>query len=246
MFIWLGSGRARRRKVGSKGDLLDRAAHAGLPVPAGAILLDEFFQFCLENGLADRMGNRIVVPDTELLHNTLFHSVRLPRFNRPVAVRSAFSVGEDASEIPVDAFHARLNVDFTTAAETASSLAAVWTAASSRAAVIRADVLIMEMAVIESSGTALTRSTGEEDQINVESSRVTEALSLSLPQLRGMQMPGDDSLPFVRRVQMLLRGARRTFGAGDWLIEWADDGRVCRLLEVMPLMPRLSATVDPA
>jgi hypothetical protein len=34
---------------------------------------------------------------------------------------------------------------------------------------------------------------------------------------------------------MLLGGVRRTFGRGDWSIKWADDGRICWLLEVTPL-----------
>jgi hypothetical protein len=34
---------------------------------------------------------------------------------------------------------------------------------------------------------------------------------------------------------MLLRGARRTFGDDDWMIEWIDDGRICWLIQIMPL-----------
>ena len=101
-FVWLGSGRARRRKVAPAGQWLDEAARAGLPLPPGAILLDEFFQMCLDKGLAARHGEEITIPDAELLHNTLFHSVRLPPFEQPVIVRPVTATGGRAIDATED------------------------------------------------------------------------------------------------------------------------------------------------
>ena len=85
LFIWLGAGRARRHHVGPPAARLDQAANAGLPVPAGAVLLDAFFRVALANGLAQANGG-VVIPDAELWHNTLHYSAHLPRFRRPVDV----------------------------------------------------------------------------------------------------------------------------------------------------------------
>ena len=66
------------------------------------------------------------------------------------------------------------------------------------------------------------------DEITLRSGDET---SLStLPRLTGWQTPDPDLPPFARRVQMLLRGARRTFGPGMWQIEWIDDGQICYLV----------------
>lgn len=230
MFIWLGSGRAGRRMVGVKGALLDQAAHAGLPVPVGAILLDEFFRICLEKGLVELFDGRAIVPDPELLHNTLFHSVRLPQFQRLVAVRSSFRL---SGNTPV-CFPAHLNIDFKDAGKMSNALAAAWTAASGRADLTRADVLVIEMVAAEQSGTAVTRQDGRDDESTQFPDHAKDRTTQSLPKLVGWQTPSEGLPPFVRRLQMLLRGVRRTFGKGDWQIEWADDGRICQLLQVSP------------
>ena len=65
--------------------------------------------------------------------------------------------------------------------------------------------------------------------------------TLLLPQLQAGEWPTSTE-PFARRLQLLLRGVRRTFGPGnsatdwrgDWDIEWADDGEVCWLVQIRP------------
>lgn len=236
LFVWLGSGRARRRRVGDKGMLLDQAAHARLPVPAGAILLDEFYRVCLEKGLVETLDGDVIIRDPELLCNTLFHSVRLPHFERPVAIRSAFQTNENS----FGGFPVWLNVDANDAEEMSMALAAAWTAAYHHQTVTRADILIMEMVIAGKKGTALTTTGGREDVYDVFIRPENVKSTGSLPQLNGWQTPGDDLQPFARRLQMLLRGVRRTFGIGKWQIEWADDGHVCQLLQVS----NLTATHD--
>lgn len=69
---------------------------------------------------------------------------------------------------------------------------------------------------------------------------VPEVLGLRVPALRRkLQRPhrgGDDWRtplpPWGMRLSRLLRGVRRAVGAGGRTVEWADDGRVCWLVQV--------------
>lgn len=223
MFIWLGAGRARRRAVGPAGRLLDQAAQAGLPVPAGAVLLDEFYRFALGAGLA-RAGGGVVIPDPELWHNTLHHSAHLPRFPRPVAV-SVIPTGDDPDTLqPGD--H---SVDFNDAPAAARAVAAAWSRAAADTA--RRDVLILETVATQTAGLALTTDGAADDTVTLSQ---PAAGALALPQLHGRRGPDGDIPPYARRLQQLMRGARRTFGRGVWRIRWADDGHICWLVGVCP------------
>lgn len=221
-FIWLGSGRAKRRGVGPKGLYLDQAAKAGLPVPAGAILLDELYRIFVEKGVAVERDGRVIVPDHELLFNTLYYSARLPRFLRPAAVRAGFG---DYYAPP-----ARLGVDMNDATAVAAALAAIWSAASR--STTRADILVMDMVASAHAGTAVTRQGTAEDVVTTTGGPPGEQVGLS--QLRGWAGPAESEPPHLRRLQMLLRGVRRTFGRGEWQINWIDDGQICYLIQVMP------------
>lgn len=229
LFIWLGSGRAKRRGVDVKGRYLDQAAKAGLPVPTGAILTDEMLRVFLEKGVIERQGGRVIVPDPELMHNTLFYSVRLPRFDLPVAIRPAFAGG--GSLLP-----ARLNVDMDDPVPVAVALSAFWSAADQRGDT-RADLLVMEMITVEVQGTAVTRPDEAHDEVTIRAGRDNEGQTRPLTRLGLWQSPTADQPPHVRRLQMLLRGVRRTFGKGEWVVDWADDGRVCYLLNISAASP---------
>lgn len=233
LFIWLGSGRARRRHVGPEGQWLDQAARAGLPVAPGAILLDELFHLCLEKGLAGRRDDQVIIPDPELLHNTLFYSVRLPRFERPVVVRPIIpdAAGPDAAS----AVQRRaINTDLT--GELASGVAAAWTAISSLISVTRHDVLLMETLSGEHRGKAHMMSTGHDDRVIAPAENEAAGPVTTLRRLPGRQ-PADETLPpFARRLQMLLRGVRRTLGEEERMVEWVDDGRICYLTRISALI----------
>ncbi len=229
LFIWLGSGRAKRRRVGEKGRYLDQAAKAGLPVPTGAILTDEMLRVFLEKQVIERQGDRIIAADPTLMHNTLFYSVRLPRFDQPVAIRPAFSAGRSP-------FPGRLNVDMDDPVAVAAALSAYWTAAD-QIIDARADLLVMEMIAPEAIGTAVTRpnETHDETKVRIGSD---EERARTLLRLGLWQSPTTGEPPYIRRLQMLLRGVRRTFGKGEWAIDWADDGRICYLLKVGVAPPK--------
>jgi hypothetical protein len=223
MFVWLGSGRTRKRHVGGLGRFLDEAARAGLPVPAGAVLLDEFYRFCLGRGLAQRTADQLIIPDIELWHNTLFHSVRLPTFDRPVAVRPSFSAdGGGLMPNPL----ARQWVSLNDPVAAADAFSAIWTVAVHFPATTRADTLIIEMVTAEHAG-CVNLSDGEADEITVAS---PSAATLRLPRLLPLRAPDESLPPYARRLQMLVRGLRRTFGPAVRQVEWADDGAICYVL----------------
>ncbi len=218
MFIWLGSGRARRRAVGAPALWLDRAANAGLPVPPGAIVLYEFRRCALDLGLATESSGRVLIPDEQLWHNTLLDSVHLPRFRRPVNVYAI--PADDAPEL-VPIAHA---VDFNDAHAAARAVAAAW----SGTAAGRRDTLIIETIAAATAGTATTTA-GHDAPDDIVT---CDGDTFPLPQLRGWRGPDKARPPYARRLQQLLRGARRTLGPGAWRIHWADDGHICWLVLV--------------
>jgi hypothetical protein len=235
MFVWLGSGRARKFNAGESGLLLDQAARAGLPVPAGAILLDAFYQIILSEGLVRPEGQVVWIDDADMFHNTLFHSVRLPRFKRPVALfpllvhRGGTSIGPSYN-----------NIDLNNPLQTARAFESAWGAGLDSQISKRYDVLILEMVDATYAGTAdLIESQGE-DRIKLKQSKTNEQWPpvegevITLERLKRLRRPDDSLPPFARRLQMLLRGLRRTFNKTDLHIEWADDGSVCWIIQIIP------------
>ena len=129
-FIWLGSGRTRKRQVARKGSLLDQATRSGLPVPSGGILLDDFYRICLSEGVVEIMDRAVVVPDPVWLHEVLFRDVRFPHLEKKVAVRSAVAI-PGAEDRPNGM--ARLNIDFNDPIQMAMALREVSASARRRA-----------------------------------------------------------------------------------------------------------------
>ncbi len=211
-FIWLGSGRAKKWDVAAKGRHLDEAAKAGLPVPPGAILLDELFQLLLDEGVVVMDNGRITAPAPNWLHETLYQSVRFPHLDKLAAVRSTHTA----------AARPQLNVDFTDPAQLSHSLCELWSQLTGRR-----DVLVMEMREMKVLGTAVPSHTNEHDTVQIPNKP-----PLSLPQLNRWQRPAADLPPHLQRLQQLLRGVRRTFGQGEWQIDWLDDGRICWLIQI--------------
>lgn len=239
-FVWLGSRRARKRGVGDKGRWLDQASSAGLPVPAGAILLDEVYQLFLAEAIITADDSAVLVPDPAFLHETLYRAVRLPRLDRPAAVRAAFSAGDDSIDVGLGPFAHRLWVDLEDASQLASSLAAIWSSGLrwgesilERGGVPRRDVLLMEMVDGDVCGQATSHPDSEWDEATFETNADSD--SLRLPRLGAWRNPDPALPPFAQRLQRLLRGARRTFGRQAYQIEWIDDGRTCWLLRARPL-----------
>lgn len=218
-FVWLGSNRARKQGMAETGVLLDRAARARLPVPTGGILLASFYEGLVADGLVVEANGRITCPDPSLLHESLYQTVRFPPLDKPVAVRPLFTVTSHHFALPC-------NVQFTNPTELSRSLCEVYSAAGEQPESVRRDVLVMEMVKAVGAGTAVTNTSQSTDTLTYAEQ------SLSLPQLGIFQSASADLPPFAQRVQMLLRGVRRTFGKGTWRVNWADDGQVCWILEL--------------
>lgn len=233
-FVWLGSKRAEKRGVSAKGALLDRAAAAGLPVPAGGILLHEFYQLLLDEGLIHVSGQRVWADNPTEIYEALYTAVRFPRLERAAAVRTAFSYADgDGDAVSVRAPVQR-DVDLSQPQALTEALCAVWSAALSPAALLRQDVLIMEMVTAEVAGTAISNKMDAEDQVRL--TKEAQQKTIGLPKLqRWWERPCSDCPPFAPRLQQLLRGTRRTLGDdSSWEIEWLDDGQICWLIQIRP------------
>jgi phosphohistidine swiveling domain-containing protein len=241
VILRLGSGEAAHRGCGPKAALLDRAAHAGLPVPPGVLVLDEAWRSALERGLVRVAGVRsrrpVSVPDPSLL----VHLIGLPSFGGPLAVRSAFSGEDGASESLAGVFVSGLFVDGRRPAALAAGLAGVWASAFRRPRGFRRDLIIQEMVHARRAGVAFTEREYEDDIVNATEG-TAECLvggrlpgeQLLLPKRRGPERPTAAD-PAEARLQILLRDVRRVFDEGDWDVEWADDGEHIWLVQVRPV-----------
>lgn len=238
--ILLGSGEVAQYEVGNKATLLDKALKAGLPVPRGIVILDSAYREALKRGLLVRREQIISALDPDELVDFL----GIPRFELPVAVRSAFSAEDRAEESLAGFFTSNLGVNAMNPVTLTGALCAVWTSALNREGDFRRDVLIMEMVKAEHAGVAFTEREYEDDLVNYTSGTADQLVSgkvagenVNLPKLRRWEdQRGTDNLPvFLPRLQVLLRNIRSVFGQDDWDIEWADNGRKCWLVQVRPV-----------
>jgi pyruvate,water dikinase len=242
-WVVLGSGRSVNLGVGNKARLLDIAAGAGLPVPAGVIVLDDVWHAALRLGLVRRERDGVEVGDARRLLTRL----DLPRFARPIAVRSAFALEDAPSQSLAGFFTSRLHVDAHDQEALAAALAEVWGSAERAGGTFRRDILLLQMVSARHAGVAFSEQEHEDDLVNVVAGTADVLVSgaaagdtLLLPKLRPWESPpGSASLlptvPFAMRLQRLLRDVRRVFGPGDWDVEWADDGDRCWLIQLRPV-----------
>jgi rifampicin phosphotransferase len=242
-WVVLGSGRSANLGVGNKARLLDLAARAGLPVPAGLIVLDDVWHAALRLGLVRREKDGVEVGDAR----RLLARLDLPRFARPIAVRSAFALEDAPSQSLAGFFSSRLDVDPHDPETLAAALAEVWGSAERAGGAFRRDVLLLQMVAARHAGVAFSEQEHEDDLVNVIAGTADRLVSgavagdlLLLPKLRPWEAPpGSPGLvpnrPFALRLQRLLRDLRRIFGPGDWDVEWADDGERCWLIQLRPV-----------
>ncbi len=229
-FIWLGSGRSRKRDVGYKGKMLDLAARGGLPVPEGGILQDEFFRICLAEEIAALIGERVIIPDPVWLYEVLYRDIRFPRLKSRVAVRQAAAVTENNKQ---ENMHAQLNVNFDDPQDMTNALRTVWSAGDPRDEGNKMDVLVMAMVETQTWGTASTLQGEEQDATTVHQKGGSgQTVTLNLPRPGLFRRSEIELPPFARRLQKLLGGTRRTFGRDDYQIDWLDDGEICWLIQV--------------
>ncbi len=221
-FVWLGSKRAKRKGTPEKGWRLDMAARAGLPVPPGGIFLDDVFWLALQENIVMLENGRITIPSPQALTGFLYTTVRFPRLNKPCAVRPLPSAG-------ITAVSPALFMDMNDAGTLAKTLRQMWTTMGGASEECRHDILIQEMVEGEIEGTAVSRKSSEADAY------FSNGEQRNLPKLGRWDRTDPDAPHYAQRLQKLLRGLRRTFGAEDWLVHWLDDGRVCWLLQISDL-----------
>jgi hypothetical protein len=214
-FAWLGSKRAAKREVAEPGCLLDRAANANLPVPAGGIVLHNFYELAREEGVITENDGLVTAVSPLALHDLLFNLARFPLLNDAMVVRPLLPTSFGPTSPPI-----RLD----DAAQLANSLCEGWSTQDGRR-----DLLLITLPKKEVAGTAVTLPNTPTDQIALPESQI------ALPYLGRWQRPDDSLPPHAQRLQMLLRGLRRTFGDSGWEIEWVDDGRICWLWELKPV-----------
>ncbi|MBK8900169.1 MAG: hypothetical protein IPM53_03210 [Anaerolineaceae bacterium] len=214
-FAWLGSKRAAKRDVAEPGCLLDRAANANLPVPAGGIVLHNFYELAREEGVVQEKDGRITPLSPLALHDLLFNLARFPLLNDAMVIRPLHPTHFGPTSLPI-----RLD----DAARLTHSLCEGWSGQDGRR-----DLLLITLPQRDVAGTAVTHPNAATDQIILPEGQ------LELPQLGRWQRPDDSLPPHAQRLQMLLRGQRRTFGDSGWEIEWMDDGRICWLWELKPI-----------
>jgi hypothetical protein len=219
-FVWLGAGRAQKRGVSRSGVLLDTLAKAGLPVPQGAILLDELLQIFLSEGVVEQLGDQIIVPDAVWLHEVLYRDVRFPRLEK-TAVLSPILPDSYGS---VPARPEIRGIDITDAENLSLGLQKVWSWPSDTSE-MRRDVLLLSEVESRVLGRARLEDGAGKDIITVF--QAGDHDNFALPRLGRWRRPSTEAPQFVRRLQMLVRGVRRTLGDGRWEIDWIDDGAIC-------------------
>jgi pyruvate,water dikinase len=236
--IELGTGRASAHGVGAKAANLDYALRKKLTVPPGVILLDAAYRDALAQGIVTREGDRLTLNDPYKLAQWL----ALPRFPGEVAVRSAFSTEDAPDSAQAGAYASVLHVQPGQPAALGEAVLHVWNSAEGTEG--RRDVLIQSMVLAERAGVAFTEAAHEDDLINWTAGTAEKLLA---GQVAGESMPlaklrrWEHSItltpeePWAWRLQVLLREVRTVFGAGDWDIEWADDGGHCWLVQIRPV-----------
>ncbi len=209
--------------VGPKAALLSRCAGAGVRVPAGAVLLDQGGPEPTTAALGPlRPGERI-------------------------ALRSAFDGEDGAVRSAAGRYASVLHLSTDDPAALAGALHAVWASGPGT----RRDLLVMRMVDAVHAGVAVLQEDFEDDLVEaVEGTAetlvggtATEVRRLLVPRLRHRwerAHRGSDHWrtplpPWAMRLARLLRGVRRVVPAGDWDLEWADDGQHCWLLQVRRL-----------
>lgn len=229
-FVWLGSGRAARRQVPRKGKLLDHAARSGLPVPSGGILLNDFYQICLTEGIAKLEGDAVKIPDPIWLQQVLFRDVRFPPLEGPVAIRSAAELNIDQTNRKVGA---RLNIDLSNPEQLASGIGSIWSSLCAHSATPAHDILVMEMVTVETAGEALVYADHDRDQIQlIMEGQEEKFVAFELEQIGSFQRAAADIPAYAQRLQKLLRGFRRSFDKEEWRLDWADDGEICWIIQI--------------
>jgi hypothetical protein len=201
--------------VPEPGCLLDRDANPRLPVPEGGNLLHNFLELALDEGIVHKNNGVISAVSSQALHDLLFNLARFPRLEDKMVLRPLHNNQFGPTQAAIQP---------NDPAALANSLCESWQGQNGRH-----DVLLITRPQTELAGTAVSPANADADQIILPEGK------MDLAQLGRWQRPDSSLPPHAQRLQMLLRGLRRTFGDSGWEIEWLDDGRICWLWEMKPI-----------
>lgn len=236
-----GSGQAVRRGLADKIVILDRARRRGIAVPNALVLLDDAWRFAQHQELIITRDGILSARNVDEFLQALgiFHG--LSELAPRVAVRPLF-VRDSEHEIRQPTMISKLRVDRRDPHALVTAICAEWAAALPLAANVRRDVLIMSMIDAQHAGMAVSEPAFEDDLVNFVAGSGEQlarghvaGISLSLPRIMRSE-PANASLPFAQRLQQLLRQIRTVFGDQPWELEWADDGNVCYLIHLRPVV----------
>lgn len=234
----LGAGTLQKHDICIKGVLLDQAARRGIAVPPSVVLLDSAPTYAEAHDMV-ALHNATMVPRDMHAFIESFHLFQdLTTLGAKIAVRTLFRTAAGVPLQMVAATASRLRIDRRDPQALATAICAVWSAASRFPKVERRDVLLMTMVDAQHAGIALLDRDYEDDFVNYHpgtaeqiSGGQADSLLLQLPRVGSGEL-STAPLPFTQRLQQLLREVRTVFGDGRWVVEWADDGKQCWLIEL--------------
>ena len=234
--IKVGSGNINNSNYGFKAKGLDYAAYKNIIVPKGYLLPHEIWARIKHK--KEEKRNLIIEIQTVLTKPS-------------IAIRSAFSTEDQKDSSLAGVFETVLSIDRNNPDQIINGLEKVVKSARNYKDNSHQDILIMEMVEAKYSGVAFTESEYEDDQINWTEGIASKLVSgeitgkqITIPKLKSYDFFVKNStnvkgLPFYNRLQILLKEIRRIFGEKEWDIEWADDGKICWLLQVRPITRKL-------
>ena len=209
-------------RTGPKAAHLDRAIRAGLRVPRGFVVthVADLDEPAVRRQLSASAGDLGVV-----------------------SVRSAFSAEDGAGRSFAGAFRTELDVDAQAVPAAVARVRSSWDDVGALAGVDgRRDVVVQRMVPALVAGVAFSEPGFEDDWIEAApglGAAVVDGTdrgrSSRLPRIGRRETPEVWLSPWERRLAELLASVRSEFGDEPWDVEWADDGRVCWLLQVRPI-----------
>ena len=191
-----------KKDLGNKGIVPDLVTFLKMSVPEGCVILDEFFQYAIGNGLARIDGQTVLIDDPR----AFMDKIELPPITGNMAVRSAFT-GEDSSDTSLAGkFETVLGVAIESfdispsrirnPEAIASAIARVWSSGIRGGVKGRLDVLVMRMVEAKHAGVAFSELDFEDDLVNYTEGFANEMLAgkiegnaIELPKLNGFERP---------------------------------------------------------
>ena len=223
LYVPIGGHDRRASDAPPKAAMLHRASVAGLKVPEGVVIPDV--------NVDDWISARCPLPK-ELEEATLI-------------IRSAFSTEDTLRESGAGAYPSVMHVFGVDRAALAAAARRVH--ASGEGTAQRRDLLVMRLVDARHAGVAFTEREHEDDLVNMVAGTAQDLLTgrvsgktLDVPRIRRGET-SDVLLPSwaqrLQRVLQLIRDLAKVnrWGSADWDVEWADDGKVCWVVQLRPV-----------